>query len=94
MLPIGILYFMLAFSGLSVGVAFIALPFVQLADRIGWFGHPGELHTSPEGLASPLGWPLTILAGIVILTLVMHAARGVGRVHAAYAKALLVSRAA
>jgi hypothetical protein len=33
------------------------------------------------------------LAGVVLLTLLMHLARGVGRLHAMYAKALLVSPA-
>jgi hypothetical protein len=37
--------------------------------------------------------PLMVLAGVVLLTLLMHLARGVGRLHAMYAKALLVSPA-
>jgi hypothetical protein len=35
-----------------------------------------------------------VLAGVVLLTLLMHLARGIGRLHAMYAKALLVSPAA
>jgi hypothetical protein len=35
--------------------------------------------------------PLMVLAGVVLQTLLMHLARGVGRLHAMYAKALLVA---
>jgi hypothetical protein len=35
--------------------------------------------------------PLMVLAGVLLLTLLMHLARGVGRLHAMYAKALLVA---
>lgn len=38
--------------------------------------------------------PLKVLAGVLLLTLLMHVARGVGRLHAMYAKALLVAPAA
>jgi hypothetical protein len=37
--------------------------------------------------------PLLVLAGVLLLTLLMHLARGVGRLHALYAKALLVAPA-
>jgi hypothetical protein len=35
-----------------------------------------------------------VLAGVLLLTLLMHLARGVGRLHSMYAKALLVARTA
>jgi hypothetical protein len=38
--------------------------------------------------------PLMVLAGVLLLTLLMHLARGIGRLHARYAKALLVARTA
>jgi hypothetical protein len=49
---------------------------------------------SPAWLESLWALPFMMLAGILLLTLVMHVARGVGRLHAMYAKALLVSPAA
>jgi hypothetical protein len=38
--------------------------------------------------------PLLVLAGVLLLTLLMHLARGVGHLHPLYAKALLVAPAA
>jgi hypothetical protein len=35
--------------------------------------------------------PLMVLAGVLLLTLLMHLARGIGRLHALYAKASLVA---
>jgi uncharacterized membrane protein len=94
MLPLGIAYFVIAVVGLSLSLAFTFTPLIYLSDRFGWFDQPGTLHMSPAWLESPWALPIMMLAGIVLLTLVMHVARGVGRVHALYAKALLVSPAA
>jgi hypothetical protein len=38
--------------------------------------------------------PLLMLAGVLLLTSFMHLARGIGRLHAMFAKALLLARAA
>jgi uncharacterized membrane protein len=94
MLPLGIVYFVIAVVGLSVSLAFIFAPLAELANRYGWFAQPGDVHLSPLWLESFWGVPLMMLAGILLLTLLMHLARGVGRLHAMYAKALLVSPAA
>ncbi len=48
---------------------------------------------SPAWLGILWGVPL-MLVGILLLTLLMHLARGIGRLHALYAKALLVAPAA
>jgi uncharacterized membrane protein len=94
MLPLGIVYFVIAVVGLSVSLAFIFAPLGELANRYGWFAQPGDVHLSPVWLDSFWGVPLMMLAGILLLTLLMHLARGVGRLHAMYAKALLVAPAA
>jgi uncharacterized membrane protein len=94
MLPLGIVYFVIAVVGLSVSLAFIFAPLGELANRYGWFAQPGDVHLSPAWLDSFWGVPLMMLAGILLLTLLMHLARGVGRLHAMYAKALLVAPAA
>ena len=36
--------------------------------------------------------PVELFAGALLFTLLMHLARGVGRIHALFAKALLVTR--
>jgi uncharacterized membrane protein len=91
MLPLGIVYFVIAVIGLSVSLAFIFAPLVDLAGRYGWFDQAGELNISPAWLGSLWATPLLVLAGVLLLTLLMHLARGVGRLHALYAKALLVA---
>jgi uncharacterized membrane protein len=94
MLPLGIAYFVIAVVGLSVSLAFIFAPLVEVASRFGWFGLPHDLHSNPAWLDSPWVMPFLVLLGVLLLTLVMHLARGIGRLHAMYAKALLVARTA
>ena len=94
MLPLGIAYFVIAVVGLSLSLVFTFTPLVYLSDHYGWFDQPGSVHMSPAWLESLWAVPFMMLAGILLLTLVMHIARGVGRLHAMYAKALLVSPAA
>jgi uncharacterized membrane protein len=94
MLPLGIVYFVMAVVGLSMSLAFIFAPLVEIASRYGWLGLPDDLHMSPTWLGSLWALPLMMLVGVLLLTMLMHLARGVGRVHAMYAKALLVSPAA
>ena len=52
------------------------------------------MHLSPAWLESLWALPFMMLAGVLLLTLLMHVARGIGRLHAMYAKALLVAPAA
>jgi uncharacterized membrane protein len=94
MLPLGIVYFVIAVVGLSVSLAFIFAPTIELASRYSWFGLPNDLHSSPAWLGTFWAMPLLVLVGVLLLTTVMHLARGVGRLHAMYAKALLVARTA
>jgi uncharacterized membrane protein len=91
MLPLGIVYFVTAVVGLSVSISFIFAPLIELADHIGWW--PSEhVHMHPEWLGSLWALPFLFAAGVLLLTALMHLARGVGRLHAAYAKVLLVDR--
>jgi len=97
MLPLGIAYFVVAVVGLSLGVSFATAPIFRVGARAGWFG--SELsgldwQVNPPWLDSPAGLALMTVAGVVILTTLLHVARGVGRVHVRLAKALLVSPAA
>jgi uncharacterized membrane protein len=93
MLPLGIVYFVMAVVGLSLSLSFIFAPLAGLAERLGWVDLPGDMYMNPVWLDSLWALPLMVLAGVVLLTLLMHLARGVGRLHAMYAKALLVSPA-
>ncbi|HWG72203.1 MAG TPA: sensor domain-containing protein [Steroidobacteraceae bacterium] len=90
MLPLGVVYFVVAVTGLSLSLACIFAPLLALAGHHGWFGLPDEV-LSPVWLDSAWGLPMLVLVGVLLLTVLMHLARGIGRLHAAYAKALLVA---
>jgi Putative sensor len=94
MLPLGIAYFVIAVVGLSISLSFIFSPLIELQSYYGWFGHSGDVAFSPEWLNTLWVLPFLMLVGVLLLTLLMHLARGVGRLHAMYAKALLVARTA
>ena len=91
MLPLGIVYFVIAVVGLSLGLGFLFAPMIDFAGRYGWFGIPSDVHMNPAWLDSPWAAPLLMLLGVLLLTLLMHLARGVGRLHALFAKTLLVA---
>jgi len=78
MLPLGIAYFVIAVVGLSLSLAFTFAPLIYLADHYGWFSQPGNVHMNPAWLESLWALPFTMLVGVLLLTLVMHLARGVG----------------
>ena len=85
MLPLGIVYFTLTVTALSVSLSFIAAPFAWL------FG--GSIHLSLGGYYGPdPNWlaPLLFPFGVLLLFSFMHAARGIGRLHGQLAKNLLV----
>jgi uncharacterized membrane protein len=96
MLPIGIVYFVTAVVGLSVSLTLTVLPIVALISKASWFevngvdifsqAHPAWMFDAWFGV------PLLAALGILLLTSFMHLARGVGRLHALFAKSLLVAR--
>jgi uncharacterized membrane protein len=98
MLPIGIIYFVLAVAGLSISLTFIALPITVVLSQAGWLGiTASEVFSTaqPEWIFNTgFGIPILGVAGVLLLTSLMHLARGIGRLHAMYAKAMLVARAA
>jgi hypothetical protein len=88
MLPLGIIYFVIAVFGLSVGLGFlVAMPLAVLHhfDLIGASIEPAWLATAPALL-------LLGALGLLVLTTLMHGARGIGRIHAQMAKRFLVAR--
>ena len=98
MLPIGIASFVITLTGLTVGLSLTILPVVALLGQAGWFGMGGVevfATSQPEWLFhSPIGIPLLALAGLVLLTSLMHLVRGMGKLQALIAKSMLVARAA
>lgn len=95
MLPLGIVYFTTAVTGLAVGVSLVLTPLAALAEYFGWFGWGWQSHIWLGHTDLLIDYPvlasvLLFVAGILILTLLMHAARGIVRMHSRLAKALLV----
>lgn len=88
-LPLGILYFVVAVTGLSASLGLIVGSILQglIDSGITTFGIPsGEFQSDmPTWLL-----PFTLALGVVLLTAVMHLAKGVGIMHGHLAKALLV----
>ena len=96
MLPVGIIYFTVAVTGLSVGLALAVTPLLVVAQRLGLLAQAtmlsedlriGDMALAQHSLLSAL---LLGVLGVLIITLLMHVARGVARGHARLAKALLV----
>jgi hypothetical protein len=97
MLPLGILYSTIAAVGLSIGVTLVSAPLVVLGKTSGWFADRFSGPTvslGPDWLTLSSGsWTASVfmlILGIIVLTLLMHLARGIGRAHVRLAKALLV----
>jgi uncharacterized membrane protein len=98
MMPLGIIYFVIATVGLSIGVNLALAPVAVLGEDLGWLGndYSGGI---PFALGhhwfrlSPGSWIASLFmlaAGVIVLTVLMHLARGIVRGHARLAKALLV----
>jgi hypothetical protein len=85
-LPLGIAYFTVAVTGFSVGVYLIALPFAQLI-----VGHTYiDYGLGSEFMLRAWEMPFSVIGGALLLVVWLHIVRGIGRVHAAYAKGMLV----
>ncbi|MBF8291563.1 MAG: Sensor protein [Steroidobacteraceae bacterium] len=89
MLPLGILYFTTAITGIAVSLGLTVGSIASLLLDTG-FGHisiDNAVYFGP----SPALAPLLFIAGILLLTAVMHLVRGIGRAHGTLAKHLLVA---
>jgi hypothetical protein len=99
MLPLGIVYFTVVVTLMSVALTSIATPLLvwtRLAD-VGASVDGWQILNYDGGILSTSiaawGLPLLLLAGIVLLFATMHIARGIGRMHGLLAKHLLVKTA-
>jgi hypothetical protein len=84
-LPLGVVYFSVLISLISVGLWTIAWPVISIV-----FDQPLLMTTNHAYYAT--GWlvPISIIIGALILTATMHLAKAIGKGHSALAKALLV----
>ena len=89
MLPLGIAYFTIAVTGLSVGVGLITSPIWA------WFGDHtfiinGVVYDGSEWWLPAWGIPIAMIVGVVVLIAMFHVIKWIGRGHATFAKAMLV----
>jgi hypothetical protein len=93
MLPLGILYFVVAVAGLCTSIGLtggsIAALLMTLGVGGGMWIDDGATYQGPSAWAAPF----LLAGGIVLLTGVMHLFRAIGRGHGTLAKHLLVARA-
>jgi uncharacterized membrane protein len=96
MLPLGIVYFTTAVVGLAVSAALIGTPLTLIGERLGMIDWSINEHIywrahEPWTLVHPvLDSALLLALGVLLLTVLLHLARGLVRMHARLAKAMLV----
>jgi len=90
MLPLGIVYFTVVVTCLSVSLSLIAVP-VMLVLGLGGNLSFGDWDMFVSG--EPWMWPIAMLVGALLLFVTLHIARGVGYLHALLAKHMLVKTA-
>ncbi len=84
MLPLGVAYFTLAVTGLTLSVALAAAPFLQ------GFGVPMSTFNGVAYFWPMWTMPFALLGGVLLFFAMLHLARGVGWMHGHLAKHLLV----
>ncbi|MCZ8132529.1 MAG: sensor domain-containing protein [Steroidobacteraceae bacterium] len=91
MLPLGVAYFVGAVVGLSLGFGFVVGGLVLILQAVGVdVGQNVGIDGEP---ISALWAPLMLVGGVVLTTLLMHAAKWIGQGHGWFAKTLLVAPA-
>jgi len=93
MLPLGIFYFMIAVSGISVSLGLVGGSIAGLLLEAGVGSGGISLDDQIYFAPTPALAPVVIVLGVLLLTAVMHLVRGIGRAHGTLAKHLLVARA-
>lgn len=92
MLPLGIAWFTLAVTGISLSVGLLAAPVALVLAELGVIDG-GVSFDGDTVLAPVVTIPLALLIGVVLPFAVLHLARGVARLQGAIAKQLLVKSA-
>ncbi len=84
-MPLGIIYFTVIVTLVSLSLWGIVLPITQ-------FGFDIPVGVNYDAYYYLAGWlmPFTVIGGILLLTATMHLVKGAGRLHAGWAKVMLV----
>jgi uncharacterized membrane protein len=84
-LPLGTTYFTLLMTGFATSASLIAFPFAQELAGVPILSVEGSMY-----VMEPWAYPLSVAAGIAGLIVMLWTAKGIGVLHGAYAKAMLV----
>jgi hypothetical protein len=93
MLPLGIMYFVIVVTGISVSLGLVGGSIAGLLLEAGVGSGGISLDDQIYFAPSPMMAPVVMILGVLLLTVVMHLVRGIGRGHGTLAKHLLVARA-
>ncbi|KAF1055625.1 MAG: hypothetical protein GAK43_00420 [Stenotrophomonas maltophilia] len=85
MLPLGIVYFTIAVTLLTISLVFIWSPVAAL-----FFDNINGIYLNGDQVVPAGATPVLAVLGVLLLFVTLHIARGVGRLHGAIAKSLLV----
>lgn len=92
MLPLGIVYFTVAITGLAVSLGLVTGAVAAVLATTGLADFDGVVHLWP--FDNPMvGAPVLMMVGVLGLFVTLHLARGVGSLHGGLAKQLLVKTA-
>lgn len=83
---LGVIYFVLFVTVLSVSLSFIAIPVLQEGWGMGAVYNNGIRYFFPTW-----SYPLLVAGGILLWTIFMNLARGIGQLHGQMAKSMLVT---
>jgi uncharacterized membrane protein len=90
MLPLGVFYFTFATVGIIVSLALTVAPVIVLLHFMGVPGLDVQMSDGDVVIPNMAMLPLITILGILLLTVTMHLARGIGYLHGQLAKTLLV----
>jgi hypothetical protein len=85
MLPLGVFYFTFVIVGIVCSLALTIAPIVVLLVHVGAISIDGTVESTHPALL-----PLVSIFGVVLLTVTLHLARGIGYLHGQLAKTMLV----
>jgi len=85
-LPLGIIYFTMMVTLIATSIALIFAPIVQVLMNVSFIHIGGEYYGPPNWTL-----PFITIGGILMITITMHLAKFIGKIHGRWAKLLLVN---
>lgn len=93
MLPLGVAYFTIAVTSVTLTLSLAAGSVLVLLDRAGLVEFDTDVHIFYPGFDAYWATPFIFVVGILLFVVAMHMFKGIGKIHAHVAKSLLVKSA-